>query len=384
MSGVNEPAGADVVVIGGGLHGLSSALHLARRGARVAVLERDVCGRHASGVNAGGVRTLGRHDAEIALSLASRELWFKLHELVDDDAGFVPSGQLKIAENEAELDECRARVAYLNTLGFTHEVMIDARAVRELVPSLARHVTGGVWVEHDGHALPFRAVTAFRRAAQRAGVGIHEQCAVRNVARRDGQWDIETAGRRWRAPHVVNAAGAWGGEFARQVGEPVPVEPRGLMLMVTQAVPAFVNPVLGATGRPLSFKQFSNGTVVIGGALECAADMDARQCRLDFAQLGRSARTVTDLFPHLQHVVVNRAWAGIEGFMPDGIPVIGRSGVHDGLVHAFGFSAHGFELGPIVGSVVAELVCDGRSTHDIDAFRIGRFAGVTHLPRATH
>jgi sarcosine oxidase subunit beta len=183
---------------------------------------------------------------------------------------------------------------------------------------------------------------------------------------------------------VVNAAGAWGGEFARQVGEPVPVEPRGLMLMVTQAVPAFVNPVLGATGRPLSFKQFSNGTVVIGGALECAADMDARQCRLDFAQLGRSARTVTDLFPHLQHVVVNRAWAGIEGFMPDGIPVIGRSGVHDGLVHAFGFSAHGFELGPIVGSVVAELVCDGRSTHDIDAFRIGRFAGATHLPRATH
>jgi sarcosine oxidase subunit beta len=142
--------------------------------------------------------------------------------------------------------------------------------------------------------------------------------------------------------------------------------------------------VLGATGRPLSFKQFSNGTVVIGGALECAADSQTRQCQLDFAQLGRSARTVTDLFPHLQHVVVNRAWAGIEGFMPDGIPVISRSGTHDGLVHAFGFSAHGFELGPIVGSVVAELVCDARSTHDLDAFRIGRFSTAARTQDEAH
>jgi glycine/D-amino acid oxidase-like deaminating enzyme len=208
MNSPSGAAGADVVVIGGGLHGLSSALHLARRGASLVVLERDVCGR--------------------------------LPELIGDDAGFVPSGQLKVAESEAELAACRARVAHLQTLGFTHEVMVDASTVRELVPSLARHVVGGVWAERDGHALPFRAVTALRLAAQ--------------------------------------------------------------------------------------------------------------------------------------HVVVNRAWAGLEGFMPDGIPVISRSATHDGLVHAFGFSAHGFELGPIVGSVVAELVCDGRSTHDIDAFWIGRFA----------
>lgn len=384
MNSATGAAGADVVVIGGGLHGLSSALHLARRGASVVVLESDVCGRHASGVNAGGVRTLGRHDAEIALSLASRDLWFRLAELIGDDAGFVPSGQLKVAESEAELAACRARVAHLQTLGFTHEVMVDAGTVRDLVPSLAHHVVGGVWVEHDGHALPFRAVTAFRLAAQQAGVEIHEQCAVRSIVRRDGQWDIEAANGRWRAPHVVNAAGAWAGEFARQAGEPVQVEPRGLMLMVTQAVPPFVKPVLGATGRPLSFKQFSNGTVVIGGALECTADMSARQCALDFPQLGKSARTVTDLFPHLQHVVVNRAWAGIEGFMPDGIPMISRSGTQDGLVHAFGFSAHGFELGPIVGSVVAELICDGRSTHDVDAFRIGRFAALARAQSETH
>lgn len=93
------------------MHGLSSALHLAQRGANVVVLESDVCGRHASGVNAGGVRTLGRHGAEIALSLASRDLWFRLAELTGDDAGFVSSGQLKVAESEAEFSACRARAA---------------------------------------------------------------------------------------------------------------------------------------------------------------------------------------------------------------------------------------------------------------------------------
>lgn len=104
---------AGVIVIGAGLHGLSTAWHLAQRGVRVIVLEADYAGRHASGVNAGGVRTLGRHLTEIPLALASRELWHNLPELLETDASFVASGQLKLAENKEELQECRARVAGL-------------------------------------------------------------------------------------------------------------------------------------------------------------------------------------------------------------------------------------------------------------------------------
>src|SRR4051812_6009243 len=108
---------ADALVVGGGLHGLSSALHLARRGLSVTLLEADWCGRHASGVNAGGVRTLGRHHAEIPLALASRTLWHHLQDLVGSDAGFTPSGQLKVAESAQELDILRATVAELQALG---------------------------------------------------------------------------------------------------------------------------------------------------------------------------------------------------------------------------------------------------------------------------
>ncbi|WP_354684278.1 FAD-binding oxidoreductase [Cupriavidus necator] len=370
--------GADVIVIGGGLQGTSSALHLARRGLRVTLLEAEYCGRHASGVNAGGVRTLGRHLAEIPLALASRELWHRLAELTGDDADFVPSGQLKVAETDAELVVLRQRVAELEAHGFTHETLVDGHTVRELVPAIAPHVTGAIWVRDDGHALPYRAVTAFRRAAERAGVTVHEATPAQRVEYSGSQWQVSTPRGVFRAGRLVNTAGAWAGEFAAQIGEPVPVEAGGLMLMITHRVAPFVKPVLGATGRALSFKQFANGTVLIGGGLRCAADVQARHGEVDMLELGTSAQTVTALFPHLGPLGINRAWAGVEAFMPDQIPVISPSRTAPGVVHAFGFSAHGFELGPVVGQIVAELVTEGRSTLPIDAFAIDRF----HHPRA--
>ena len=370
----------DVIVIGGGFHGMSSALHLARRGLKVTLLEAQYCGRHASGVNAGGVRTSGRDIAEIPLALASREMWHRLPELVGDDCGFVPSGQLKVSETEAEFEVLRERVRLLQSLGFTHEELIDARHVRELVPAIAPHVTGAIWVRDDGHALPFRAVTAFRLAAERAGAVVREETPVERIAHRAGRWHVQcTGGRSFDATHLVNAAGAWAGEFAAQAGDPVPVESGGLMLMITHRAPPFVNPVLGATGRALSFKQFANGTVLIGGGLRCPASLSQRHGEVDMPKLAASARTVTDLFPHLQPLGINRAWAGVEAFMPDNIPVIGPSRASPNLVHAFGFSAHGFELGPIGGRIVADLVTEGSTSLPIAAFAVDRFS--RHSPR---
>ncbi len=364
---------ADVIIIGGGLHGMSSAFHLARRGKRVIVLEADYCGRHASGVNAGGVRTLGRHIAEVPLSLASRDIWFQLPELIGDDAAFVSSGQLQVAENEADIQKLQARIAMLESHGYTHETWVDGKVAHELVPTLSPHVVGGIWVKDDGHALPFRAVTAFRLAAQRLGTVVHEGTPALRVDWQGGCWHVHTPRGTFKGEHLVNTAGAWAVGFAEQTGDPVPAKMGGLMLMITQRVPHFVDPVLGAAGRPLSFKQFDNGTVLIGGGLRCGVDEIGRHGEVDFMKLSSSAVTVTDLFPHLQGVSINRAWAGVEAFMPDEIPVIGPSQSAPNVVHAFGFSAHGFELGPIGGRIVSELVCDGQSTMPIAAFSPARF-----------
>ncbi|WP_418317207.1 NAD(P)/FAD-dependent oxidoreductase [Piscinibacter sakaiensis] len=366
--------GSDVLIIGGGLQGLSSALQLARRGCSVRLLEADYCGRHASGVNAGGVRTVYRHMAEVPLSVAARTLWHNLADLVGENPGFVASGQLKLAETEAELERLRQRVEQLNALGYTHEELVGPEVVRELVPALTPNISGAIWAADDGYAYPYGVVTAFRHACERLGVIIHEGTPADRIERIGERWQVDTPSQRFDADFLVNTAGAWAGEFARQVDEPVPLEAVGLMLMVTTRVAPFVKPVLGATGRALSFKQFANGTVVIGGGLTCAADPVAGHGEVDMMKLATSARTVTDLFPHLRGIAINRAWAGVEGFMPDHIPVISASRTRPNLVHAFGFSAHGFELSPIVGQIVAELLLDGRSTQPIAPFAIDRFA----------
>ena len=364
---------SDVLVIGGGIHGLSTAFHLAQRGVKVTVLEADYCARHASGVNAGGVRTLGRHVAEIPLALSSRTLWHELRSVLGDDGGFVPSGQLKLAENQDELQECRERVRHLQRLGFSHEVLIGPEDVFDIIPTVARHVVGGIWVKDDGYATPFRTVTAFRLAAQKLGVQVHEATPAKRIDHKEGRWHVTAKGGAFSAEHLVITAGAWAGELAAQVGESVPGRPEGLMLMVTHRVAPFCAPVLGATGRSLSFKQFANGTVVIGGKLIGTLDFPARHGEVDMTRLGTSARTVTDLFPHLKHLGVNRVWAGVEAFTEDDLPVIGPSRNATNLSYAFGFCGSGFQMGPGVGKRLAQQIVGEHSDIALDAFAIDRF-----------
>lgn len=368
---------ADVLVIGGGLHGTSSAFHLACGGASVIVLEADYVARHSSGVNAGGVRTLGRPLPEIPLALMSREMWHTLPEIVGDDGGFVPSGQLKIAETQAEFEECRERVALLEAHGFTHEKLIDREMVLELEPALAPHVTGGIWVERDGYALPFRTTTAFRLAAQRRGVSFHEGTPVARIEQRGERWYAQTPRGWFAAGKMLIAAGAWSGDLALQAGEPVPVHPEGLMLMVTHRVAPFCKATLGATGRPLSFKQFHNGTVVIGGKLIGVADLPGRHGEVDFMRLMKSAQTVVELFPHLRHLGINRAWAGVEAFTDDALPVISASRTASNLYYSFGYCGSGFQLGPACGQLVAQMMIDGTTSLPLDAFAIDRSFEVT-------
>jgi len=374
-------ASPDVIVVGGGLHGCSAALHLARRGAAVTVIEKDHVGRHASGVNAGGVRRLGRHPAEIPLSVASMELWHSIRDLVDDDCGFERVGQVKVAENEAELEQLAQRVESVRALGFTHEEFVGRAGLREIVPAIAGHCVGAIVCRGDGAALPYRTTLAFKRKSEGIGVRFLERTRVERVRRIGSVWRVETSGAALQAPIVVNCAGAWADRICAFLGEPVPLEVAAFMLMISARMPPFVEPVVGAAGRPLSFKQFANGTVLIGGGYQGRADRDSNWTDLDFAGLAESAATVRALFPVMCDAEIIRCWAGIEARMPDDIPVIGPSSTAEGIFHAFGFSGHGFQLGPIVGSIIAELATTGRTNLPIAPFSIGRFDRFTASAR---
>lgn len=365
----------DAIVVGGGLHGCSTAFHLAaRHGLKALLLEQTYPGRHASGVNAGGVRTLGRVLPEIPLSLASMQIWHCLPELIGDDCGFVHSAQVKVAESEADMNTLRARDAELRARGYTHEKLLDAESLRELLPEVSRHVVGGVVAENDGCAIPFRAVTGFRRAAERLGAKVRSNWRVEQIERTGEMWRVSGPAGTAEAPLLAICAGAWGDKISAQVGEPVPLNPEAPMLLITERITPFLAPVVGATSRRLSFKQYPNGTVLIGGGYRGIADRDSERTILEFSGLATNVRVACELFPLMKNVRIVRAWSGIEGLMPDAIPVLGPSLKAPDLVYGFGYSSHGFQMGPIGGRIVADLVATGKTNLPIDAFSVGRFA----------
>jgi sarcosine oxidase subunit beta len=372
----------DAVVVGGGLHGCSAALQLARRGLRCLVIEKDTVGRHASGVNAGGVRRLGRDPAEIPLSVEAMKMWWRIADLVGDDCGFRMSGQIKVAENETELKILEERARRVRALGYEHEELVGANELFRLVPALSRHCVGGLVARKDGFALPYRTTKAFKTKAESLGVQFLERTWVRGIERKAGDWVAATDRGRFAAPVLVNCAGGWGDAVAAATGDPVPLQVVAPMMMVCARMPPFLTPVVGAAGRMLSFKQMDNGTVLIGGGRLGGADAEANATTLDFQGLAESARTVAELFPIMRSAMIMRSWAGLEGQFEDGLPAIGPGTGEPGVYHAFGFSRHGFQLGPVVGRIVADLVTEGRSDLPIEPFRIDRFAATAEAPRS--
>lgn len=362
----------DLIVIGGGLIGLSVAFEARLRGMSVTLLEAQSCGRHASSASAGGVRSLNRHPAEIPLARASLDAWANLAARLGASCGFVASGQVRVAEDEQGLARLQARADATRALGWTHERMIGGNELRDRVPALAPHCVGALVVDDDGFADPHATLHAYRRACDASGVEIREGVPVRAVSRADAATlAVETDAGEMRARHCVNCAGAWGDAFAG--GDAAPMRIAALQMIVTAPVPAFVEPVLGCEGRKLSLKQTAAGAVVIGGAFEGRLAPGPRGVVLPGPVADSLGNAIT-LFPQLKDASILRAWTGLEGMIVDGLPILGPSRSVTGLMHAFGFSAHGFALAPLVGQLVADLI-EGRVPDlPIAPFDIDRFA----------
>lgn len=365
---------ADVIVLGGGGAGCSAALHLARRGARVVLLERGLVGSQASGVNHGGVRQQGRHPAEIPLAIRSRALWSRMRELCGTDAEFDPCGHLKLARSEAE----EADLLRWNDMAAGHGLkttMLGRNAIRGKHPYFSERVVAGSLLAEDGAANPRLLAPALARAAREAGATLLEHHEVTAI---EAGFRIEAAGQVFEAPVLLNCAGFWGGKVAEKFGEPVPVYPLNPNMLVTEPLPFFCNHNLGVVGGDVYIRQIARGNVIFGGGRgesDPSVPMSRPLPEPAFAAMARAA----EIIPHLADAMIIRSWTGIDGGMPDALPVLGHSRTTPGLIHAFGFSGHGFMLGPAIGAILSELVLDGRTDVPLEAFDIGRFAGHTAL-----
>ena len=384
MSGVKLDT--TVAIVGGGIVGASAALALTRMGIAVTLLERDTCGSRSSGVNYGGVRRQGRSLAQLPLSQRAHRIWGQLQQTIGIDGEYERSGHLKVARSEqdmASLEAYRER-----TRDFDLGLQLLSRAqLRSAYPWLGDIAVGASLCPEDGHANPRLVSPAFARAARLEGAQIIEGEAVEELAHDDnGFWLRTRSGLEVRSRVLLNCAGAWANDIARMFGEDVPMISAHPAMTVTEPLPLFMNVNVGVEGGGLYGRQVRRGNCVIGGARGYALD-DTR------ARSGRSAifsvlEQAVALFPALRNAHIIRTWSGTEGYLPDREPVLGLSQTTPGLFHAFGFAGAGFQIGPAVGEVLAELVRDGATSTPIDAFSIARFQptrlGAKHAEPSFH
>jgi sarcosine oxidase subunit beta len=361
-------------VLGAGIVGSAAALYLRRRGLSVLVLERDRAGQRASGVNFGGVRQQGRALGELPLARRARRLWGDLPGLIGTDGEFVVSGHLRLARSETDMaiveQHCRDAAGY----GLDFE-LLGRNALSERFPWVGDVAVGGSFCAEDGQANPRLVAPAFAEAARQAGAEFLEGAEILAGEAETGGFRLTARdGRVFAGRYLFNCAGAWAGRVAGWFGETIEVVPQIPQILVTEPLAHRIGPVIGVIGGDLYLRQIARGNVIFGGGQgSIAPDWLRSRPRPEPARA--AAAMAIKIAPHLQHAAIIRIWTGVDGESPDGSPVLSPSLRHDGLFHAFGFSGHGFQLGPAAGAVLAELALYGRTETDISALGIGRFLG---------
>lgn len=375
----HEPDNSDVLIVGGGLMGVTTAFFLRHHhGRSVTLLERELVGRQASGTNFGNVRRQGRALEQIPLANRARAVWGRVQELLGEDLEFAPLGHLRACYTEAQAATLERHAQDVRPLGLELE-LLSARMLKERYGFFSDEVIAGSLSPVDGHANPRIAGPAFARAARRAGAHLFENKQVRHIEQGGGGFVAHTAdGQHYRSAQLLVAAGAWSGPLAAGFGEPVPLIARGPQMGVTEPAPYAIGPSIGVSSpvdyEGLYFRQIARGNIVFGGGLRPLADAAGVRAWVEPDNTLRQMRELRRFMPALANLQLLRVWSGIEGYVGDGRPVIGPSARVPGLHYAFGFNGEGFAISLGVGEAMAELLATGATTTPIDAFSIGRFA----------
>jgi sarcosine oxidase subunit beta len=368
----------DVAFIGGGTAACAAAVALREQGLSVAVLEKRLCGAGASGVNFGGVRQQGRHLAELPLARRSRAIWDTLNAKLGEDVEFEATGHIKLARSDEDMVELERYARDARELGLDLQMM-GVNAVRAELPWLGSKVVGASLSPTDGQANPRVVGPAFARLARKRGAQIFEFTPVSHAARTSTGFHLQAKDMEVTSRYLVNTAGAAAGTVAAWFGDHAPVTPLMPNMLVTEPLPYFIERSIGVVGGDVYVRQIRRGNAIFGGGRGWGDTVDLLARPSSAGSLDGMIRTI-NLVPALANAHVIRTWSGMDGEMPDHIPVIGPSPTTPGLLHAFGFSGHGFQLGPVIGEIIAELVTAGRSISPLAPFAIERFATRTQEP----
>ncbi len=419
------PAAADVVVIGGGVIGVCTALYLAQGGHSVALLEKGRIAGEQSSRNWGWIRQQGRDLAELPIMVEAIQRWKELAGQTNLDFGLRQNGAAYLARSDAQLGRYAAWRDSALDCGVDTRILSAAQTAA-MFPGMAYQPAGAMVTPTDMQAEPWLAVPALAGIATRAGVRIVEDCAVRRLDLAAGRVaGVVTERGRISAPGVVLAGGAWSALFLRNHGVSLPQLSVRENVVATAPLPEVCKG--GAKSQRIAFRRRADGgyTLAASGVAELFIGPDAfralprylpqlradpfgqtylpaapagfpdawgtarrwsgdapspfeRMRVLDPApnkrQIARVLRDFAALYPELPEIRIKTAWAGMIDTMPDVVPVVDRCAAIPGLVVGTGMSGHGFGIGPAMGRILAALVTGDETGHDLTRFRMGRFS----------
>jgi len=360
-------SGSEVVIVGGGVTGLSAGWWLARSGVKVTVLDKFIVGWEASGRNGGGAS----HYASPLFDEEQR-LWPQMDELLGYPTEH-QKGRILIAMTERQWEQYRFIAERHKRLNHPVE-LLDVKQVQEAVPLAGDNCFGGIHYKFGGHANPQRSVQAYAWALQDLGGKIIQHSPVTGFETAGGKVTaIKTANATYGCDAVVVAAGPQIPQLMAQLGVNVPLAAARAEMIITE--PAPMMPLGGVDGHKIYGRQTMRGNLAYGGGPHEWLDMDATgPAARPSTPLARNlAKRLAELLPKAAHLNVIRSWAGVIENSPDGRPIIDRLTSPDNVVVA-SMSSVGFGLSPASGHAIRDLVIDGKcSFADIDILKLSRF-----------
>ncbi|MCK0148829.1 FAD-binding oxidoreductase [Marivita sp. S6314] len=419
------PRETDVVVLGGGVIGVCTALFLARKGRRVVLCEKGRIAGEQSSRNWGWIRQQGRDPFELPIMVEANALWTELASQTNVDIGLVRSGVTYLAQDASGMADYAAWLPHAQAQG-VDSVLLDKRDLARRFPELAKAgFAGALTTPSDMRAEPWVAVPALAGIAVREGAVLVENCAVRTLDLVGGRVaGVYTEAGRIACSDVVVAGGAWSSLFLRAHGVSIPQ--LSVRASVGATEPVALPHAGAAAGKGFAFRTRADGgaSLAAGGYHEFFVGPDALRALPKYGpylkdnpfgtrllpgapkgypdawgtkrhwagdevspfeairvlnpkpnsrRLQRVARDVERVFPEVGPIRYRSIWAGMIDVLPDVVPVIDRVASVPGLTIGTGMCGHGFGIGPGMGRVLADLVCGDDPKHDLNRFRLSRF-----------
>ncbi len=359
----------DIAVIGGGVMGCGTALHVARGGMRTVLLEKGRLCREASGANAGGMTLQDKPAEMIPYFLEARSLWRSAPDWLGRVNGHVETGGLMLAFREDEEALLENGLKDRQAAGLPVE-LVGANRARELEPALSHHVVGATYCPWDGYGDSAATGALYGPALRDAGVSVREDTPVSDISPEDSGFAVHTDHGTVRARRLVLAGGVWLRFMGCWFDRPLPVLCDTKQVAVTERGKRLFQRIMRTANQRLSVKQVANGTVILGGGWPARGHPQEDGDALIAESLVGNIRIARHALPGLAGFRLARGWVGLEVFVADRQPILGPlPGWPD--VYAIGGFLGGYTVHPSVTRLLARRILEDRETPAL--FDPGRF-----------